>query len=163
MFDFLRRKPEAEKQLFNADRAWIDMEMSTMLTMKAFFQSREIFVMFAGAVFALHQDTLRAYSIDMRKTDYVLMGAAMDKMQPRMLGDFPTRVGLTMQAMHNIDNLNLDMLDNPNRPANVDEKEYQIHLLMARTRSTAARLWLLTIYSRVKENGAGLKLGVMNM
>lgn len=164
MFDFLKKKPEPEKRISDVDRSWIDMEWSTMSMMKSFFESNEIFTMFAGAAFALHQDTLRAYAIDMRKTDDVLLGAAMDKMRPSTLGDLPARVGLTMQAMHGVDNMNLDMIDKPEPPAGVDQKESQFHLLMARMRSTAARVWLLTIYSKVKDGGrSGMKLGVFNM
>jgi hypothetical protein len=79
VFDFLKKKPEPEKRISDADRSWIDMEWSTMSMMKSFFESNEIFTMFAGAAFALHQDTLRAYAIDMRKTDDVLLGAAMTR------------------------------------------------------------------------------------
>ena len=140
------------------------MEMTTMSTIKAFFESNEIFTMFAGAVFALHQDTLRVYAIDMRRTDDILLGAAMDKMRPSTLGDFPTRIGLTMEAMNGVDNMNLDMLDKLEAPPHFDKKEYELHLLMARMRSTAARLWLMTIYSKVKGGGgSSMKLGVFNM
>jgi len=164
VFDFLRKKTEPEKRMSNHERSWTDIEFDTMARMKDFFEDQAIFTMFAGAVFALHQDTLRAYAIDMRKTDDALLGAAMDKMQPSTFGDFPKRVGMTMDAMNTINNMNLDMLEK-GRPANVDQKEYTLHALMAGMRSVAARVWLLTIYSKVKDGGggSGIKIGVMNM
>lgn len=164
MLDFLSKNSQPEKRMSDVDRSWRDTEMSTMSTMKAYFENNEIFSTFAGAVFALHQDTLRAYNIDMRKTDDVLLGAALDKMRPSPLGDFPKRVSLTMEGMARIDNQNLDFLDNPQRPANVSDEEFRLHLLMAQMRSTAARVWLLTMYSKVKgEELAGMRLGVTNM
>ena len=96
----------------------------------------------------------------MHKTDDVVWAVAIDKLQPHTLGSYPERVKLTMSALHGIDNVNLDLIEK-GRPPHVVEKEYLTHALLARMRSIAARLWLLTIYS--KGENSSLKLGVATM
>jgi hypothetical protein len=126
------------------------------------FSDRAFFLMLSGAVFALHQDMLKARGVDMRKTD-VLSSVALHR-----FGTFHERVRSTMNALYDIDDTNLDLLQQE-RPAQT-EQTYQVHAASARMRSTAARVWLLTTYARVVEClgtkpslATLLNLGVSNM
>jgi len=84
--------------------------------------------------------------------------------KPTPLDDFAARVGLMMGAMINIELANRSVLDQQNPPAGIDTDWHQLHLLMARMRATAARLWLLTIQARAGDaGGAGLRVGVAGM
>jgi len=146
------------------DRSWTDMAAATLSDVEAFSAVDEVFMLFAGAVFALHQDTLRAYAIDMGKAGDGAQAAAIDAAQPTPLGNFATRVGLMMEAMRSIESANRDVLDKRLPQAGIGADQHRIHLLMARMRATAARLWLLTIQARAGDGGgAGLRVGVSGM
>ncbi len=146
------------------DRSWNDMAAETASAIEAFAAVDEVFLLFAGAVLALHQDTWRAHAIDMSKAADVFEAAGIDAAQPSALEDVATRVALAMTAMRSIEHANSELLDNRPPPADVGADAYQIHLLMARMRATAARLWLLTMQARIGgDGGAGLRLGVSGM
>jgi hypothetical protein len=146
------------------DRSWTDMAAETAAAVEAFAAADDVFMLFAGAVFALQQDTLRAYAIDIARADDGAQVAAIDAAQPTPLGDFATRVGLMIDAMRSIESANLGVLDQQHPPAGLGADRHQIGLLMARMRATAARLWLLTIQVRAGDGGgAGLRVGVAGM
>lgn len=141
------------------ERAWNDMAAATTAAIEDFAAVDEVFLLFAAAVFALHQDTLRAYGIDMAKADDPSQAAAIDAAQPTPLGGFSARVGLAMDALLTIERANGEIAANP--PSGDDADLVRLELLMTRMRATAARLWLLTMQARaVGEGGAGLRLGV---
>jgi adenylate kinase len=141
---------------------WVEMANSTLEMMKVFAEGKNIFSLFAGAVFALHQDTLLMYSIDMSKTDDIVLNAAMDKMRPSRLGDFPTRLELVVKALHSIDNINLDIVEK-HKPG-LSEAEQHARITMATMRSQATRVWLMTITSKIEKSEAfSIRPGVMTM
>lgn len=141
------------------ERAWNDMAAATTAAIEDFAAVDEVFLLLAAAVFALHQDTLRAYGIDMAKADDPSQAAAIDAAQPTPLGGFSARVGLAMDALLTIERANGEIAANP--PSGDDADLVRLELLMTRMRATAARLWLLTMQARaVGEGGAGLRLGV---
>ena len=141
------------------ERAWNDMAAATTAAIEDFAAVDEVFLLFAAAVFALHQDTLRAYGIDMAKADDPSQAAAIDAAQPTPLGGFAARVELAMDALLTIERANGEIAANP--PSGDDADLVRLELLMTRMRATAARLWLLTMQARaVGEGGAGLRLGV---
>ena len=94
------------------------------------FFDRALLLMLSGAVFALHQDMLKARGIDMRK-----------------IWMFCERVHSTIKALYDIDDANRDLLEQQ-QPC----QTYHEHALPARMRSTAARIWLLTAYTAVAES-----------
>jgi hypothetical protein len=144
------------------DRTWNDVAVATASAVESFAAVEEIFLLFAAAVFALHQDTLHAYAIDMAKADDPRQAAAIDAVQPTPLGGYTERVDLAMDALLAIERANGDVLANP--PADDGSDIYRIEMLMARMRATASRLWLLTMQARaVGEGGAGLRLGVAGL
>jgi hypothetical protein len=144
------------------DRAWNVMAAATTAAVSDFATVEEVFLLFAAAVFALHQDTLRAYGIDMAKADDPGQAAAIDAAQPTPLGGFSARVGLAMDALLTIERANGELAANP--PAGDNSDLVRLELLMTRMRASAARLWLLTMQARaVGEGGAGLRLGVAGM
>ena len=144
------------------ERPWNDMAAATASAVEAFATIEEVFLLFAAAVFALHQDTLHAYAIDMAKADHPGQAAAIDAAQPTPLGGFDARIGLAMDALIAIEHANGDILANP--PADDGSDRYRIEMLMTRMRATAARLWLLTVQARaIGEGGAGLRLGVAGL
>jgi hypothetical protein len=146
------------------DRTWNDMAAQTASAIESFAAADEVFMLFAGAVFALQQDTMRAYAIDIAKADDGAQVAVINAAQPTPLGDFATRVDLMLDAMRNIETANLGVLDQQRPPVGVDADRHRIHLLLARLRATAARLWLLTIQARAGDGGgAGLRVGVAGM
>ena len=146
------------------DRSWTDIAVATASAIEAFAAVDDVFMLFAGAVFALQQDTLRAYAIDIARAEDGAQVAAIDAAQPTPLGDFATRVGLMLDAMRSIESANLGMLDQQSPPPGLGADQHQIGLLMARMRATAARLWLLTIQARAGDGGgAGLRVGVAGM
>lgn len=51
------------------DRSCTDMAAETAAAVEAFAAADDVFMLFAGAVFALQQDTLRAYAIDIARAD----------------------------------------------------------------------------------------------
>jgi len=149
------------------DRFWLDTMEDTISIVRMTFSDRALFLMLSGAVFALHQDMLKARGVDMRTTD-VPSGVALDTMVPHKPGTFPERVRSTMNALYDIDDTSLDLLQQQ-RPAQT-EQTYQSHAVSARMRSTAARVWLLTTYATVVEAlgtkpslATILNLGVSNM
>ena len=56
--------PEA---LSGADRFWLDTMEDTLSIVRMISADRALFLMLSGAVFALHQDMLKARGINMRK------------------------------------------------------------------------------------------------
>ena len=145
------------------DRSWNDMAAATAAAIEAFAEVDEILLLFAGAVFALHQDTLRAFAVDMGRADDAAQAAAIDAAQPTPLGDFAARVKLTMEALRRIERANGELLAKP-PPAGLGADTFEINLLMARMRASAAQLWRLTMQARaVGGGGAGLRLGVSGM
>jgi len=142
------------------DRSWNERAAATLAAVEEFSAAEELLLLFAGAVFALHQDTMRAYAIDMGKAGDWSQAAAIDAAQPTPLGGFAARVNLLMDALRAIESANAGLLGGP-PPAGLGADQQTIFLLMARMRATAARLWLLTMQARaVGEGGAGLRLGV---
>ena len=81
------------------DRSWNDVAAVTASAVEAFAAVDDIFLLFAAAVFALHQDTLHAYAIDMAKADDPRQVAAIDAAQPTPLGGYSARVDLAMDAL----------------------------------------------------------------
>jgi hypothetical protein len=141
-------------------RMWIEMECSTMELMKNFMADGDLLGMFAGAVFALQQDTLLMYSVDMWKTDDVLLNVAMDRMRPSRHGDFPERLALVHKALYAVDNVNLDIRDRT-APPDTSQQQHNAKIIIATMRSQAARVWLMTINSKIKNSKAAqIKLGV---
>ena len=155
-----REKADDGKPISDEDRAVLDIALQTVSTLKGLFSSRGTFVIIAGAVFALHQDTLRAYGIDMNRTE-VSWGLVMDYVQPHVLGDFPTRCDLVMNAMLGIDKMNLKLITE-SRPTPVDERDPRQNPLMGRARSIASHAWLITMISKTRDDPV-LKLCVINM
>lgn len=49
------------------ERPWNDLAAATSAAVEAFAAADDVFLLFAAAVFALHQDTLRACAIDMAR------------------------------------------------------------------------------------------------
>ena len=150
------------------DLSWNDMAAETVATVETFAAVEPVFLLFAGAVFALHQDTLRALAVDMAKADEPGQAAAIDAAQPTPLGGFAARVVLAMDALRNIERANIAVLAEPRAPAAPGADAAQIHLLMARMRASAARLWLLTLQARAVgqregQAGASLRLGVSGL
>jgi adenylate kinase family enzyme len=142
--------------------AWVEMANSTLEMMKVFVEGNNIFSLFAGAVFALHQDTLLMYSIDMLKTDDIILNAAMDKMRPSRLGDFPTRLELVVKGLSRIDTINLDIVEK-HKPG-LSEAEQLARITMATMRSQATRIWLMTISSKIEKSEAyKIRPSVMTM
>ena len=161
-----RAQMSDERCISDDDRFWLDTMENTISLVRMIFSDRALFLMLSGAVFALHQDMLKARGVDMRKTD-VLSGVALDTLIPHKLGTFPERVRWSMNALYDIDDTNLDLVQQ--RPAQTEQK-YQAHAVSARMRSTAARVWLLTTYATVVESlgtkpslATLLNLGVGNM
>lgn len=144
------------------DRSWNDVAAATASAVESFAAVEDIFLLFAAAVFALHQDTLHAYAIDMAKADDPRQAAAIDAAQPTPLGGYSQRVDLAMDALIAIERANGEILAHP--PADDGSDVYRLEMLMARMRATAARLWLLTMQARaIGEGGAGLRLGVAGL
>ena len=158
MLNLFRRKAEVPSPEAEYDLILLRMLDETSSTMRELFSDPFPFTMLAGATFALHQDTFRAFAVDMRRTDDVVLAAALDKLQPHVLGPFPKRATATLDALISIDNTNLDFLQK-GRPENMPQREWQIRAFMARLRSLAARIWLLTIQSKFK-NRPAVTLGV---
>ena len=107
--------------------------------------------MLSGAVFALHQDMLKARGVDMRKG-----GMSRDQALS------------TLNTLYDIDDANLDLLQQ--EPPTQNEQTYQTHAVSARLRSTAARVWLSTTYASEAESfgtkpgsATMLNLGVGNL
>lgn len=117
----------------------------------------------AGAVLALHQDTLLAFGIDLNRTDDNVWNLAMDKLQPNRLGKYPERFMIVMKQLPEMDNAWLDFI--AAGPQNgMDKNAFQPHALMARFRSTAARIWLMTMMGRQDtETGREVALSAMTI
>ena len=133
------------------DRFWLETMEDTISMVRMIFNDRTLFLMLAGAVFALHQDMLNACAVDMRK-----LGVLSEGIRP------------TLNALYDIDDNNLDLLQGP--PPTQSAQSYQTHMVSARMRSVAARIWLLTTYARVGERlgmkanlATILNLGVGNL
>jgi hypothetical protein len=144
------------------ERPWNDLAAATSAAVEAFATVEDVFLLFAAAVFALHQDTLRACAIDMARAGDSGQAGAIEAAQPTPLGGFSARIGLAMDALMAIERANGEILANP--PDDDGSDIYQLEMLMARMRATAARLWLLTVQARAGgEGGAGLRLGVAGL
>jgi hypothetical protein len=133
----------------DSDRFWLNTMEDTISMVRIISHDRTLLLMLAGAVFALHQDMLKARGVDMRK-------------------GFSERVRPTVNALYDIDDNNLDLLQGSHSAEGA--QTYQTHMVAARLRSAAARIWLLTLHARVGE-GLGiaanlvtiLNLGVGNL
>ena len=144
------------------DRSWTELVAATLAAVEAFAAVEDVLQLFAAAVFALHQDTIRAYAIDMSKAASAGQTAAIDAAQPTPLGNFAKRIDLVMTALRAVESANAALLSHPPPGAVTDEQ--LIVLSMARLRTTAAQLWRLTLQARaVGEGGPGLLLGVTGM
>jgi hypothetical protein len=98
----------------------------------------------------------------MFKTDDMILNAAMDKMRPSRLGNFPTRMELVLRALFAIDSVNLEIIER-GKP-DLSEPEQLARFFTASMRSQAARIWLMTINSKVEKSEAHkVRLGVMTM
>ena len=133
------------------DRFWLDTMEDTISMVRMIFNDRTLFLMLAGAVFALHQDMLKACGMDMRNVTM-----------------FSDGIRPALNALYDIDDNNLELLQGqqPTQSA----QTYQTHIVSARMRSIAARIWLLTTYARVGERlgmkanlATILNLGVGNL
>lgn len=145
------------------DLTWIDMAAETSAAVENLTANDEVFALLAGAVYALHQDTLRACAVDMARADDTMQAAAIDAAQPTPLGDFAARVAMTMQALHAIERANRGALEQAPLPG-ADAATAHIHRSLAHLRLVAARLWLLTMQARAgEEGGAGLRVGVAGL
>ena len=141
---------------------WIEMAAETTSAVEKLTANDEVFALLAGAVFALHQDTLRACAVDMAHADDT-QAAAIDAAQPTPLGDFDARVGITMDALRAIERANRGVLSQAPLPG-ADVTTAHVHRSLAHLRLTAARLWLLTLQARAgEEGGAGLRVGVAGL
>jgi hypothetical protein len=148
------------------DRSWNDVAAATSAAVESFAAVEEVFLLFAAAVFALHQDTLHAFAIDIARADDPRQAAAIDAAQPTPLGGYAQRIGLAMDALAAIELANADILANP--PDDDGSDIFRLEMLMARMRATAARLWMLTVQARavdhgLSQGGAGLRLGVAGL
>ncbi len=144
------------------DRSWNDVAAATAAAVESYAAVDDVFLLFAAAVFALHQDTLHAYAIDMGRADDPRQAAAIDAAQPTPIGGYVQRVDLAMDALIAIERANGEILANP--PKDNGSDAYRLEMLMARMRATASRLWLLTMQARaVGEGGVGLRLGVAGL
>jgi hypothetical protein len=145
------------------DLTWIDMAAETTAAVEKLTANDEIFALLAGAVYALHQDTLRACAVDMARADDTAQAAAIDAAQPTPLGGFAARIAVTMQALMSIERANRGILEQAPAPG-ADAETAHIHCSIAHLRLVAARLWLLTMQARVGEGGgAGLRVGVAGL
>jgi len=145
------------------DLTWIEMAAETTAAVENLTANDEVFALLAGAVYALHQDTLRACAVDMARADDTAQAAAIDAAQPTPLGDFDMRVGVTMSALQAIERANRGVLNQAALPG-ADATTAHIHRSLAHLRLTAARLWLLTLQARAgEEGGAGLRVGVAGL
>lgn len=145
------------------DRSWTDMAAETTAAVGTFAANEEVLALLAGAVFALHQDSLRAFAIDMARADDTAQAAAIDAAQPTPLGGFDARLRRCMDTLRSIEHANVGVLSQP-PPAGLSAEAAYVHLLLARLRLTAARLWLMTMQARAGDDGgAGLKVGVSGL
>lgn len=125
------------------DRYWMDEHLRTVSVVKMYFsEAREVFVYFCGAVFALHQDTLRAYAVDMSRTEDLVRGVDLQKLWPNNLGYFSRRVQLTKEAMCHITDPASAV------PSDLDQADQNTSIMVACMRVTAARVWLLTMEAK---------------
>jgi hypothetical protein len=124
------------------DRFWLDTMEDTISMVRIISHDRTLLLMLAGAVFALHQDMLKA-RVDMRN-----------------LGVFSERVRPMLNALYDIDDNNLDVLHG-SHPAECAQTS-QTHMISARLRSAAARIRLLTLHARVGE-GLGITAHVVTI
>ena len=115
----------------DVDRIWLDTMEETISIVRTMFADHALFLMLSGAVFALHQDMLKARRIDMRKV--------------RMIRE---QAHSTIKALYDIDDANLDLLQQRIQI----RQTYRAHSISARMRSIAARIWLLTNYATVAES-----------
>lgn len=146
--------------MFDQDLTWIEMATETTAAVEALSANDDVFALYAGAVYALHQDTLRACAVDMARADDAAQAAAIDAAQPTPLGDFAARVGVTMNALRAIEQANRGVLTQEALPG-ADAAAAHIHRSLAHIRLTAARLWLITLQARAGDDGgAGLRVGV---
>lgn len=149
--------------MFAPDLTWIEMAAETTAAVEGLTANDEVFALLAGAVYALHQDTLRACAVDMARADDTAQAAAIDAAQPTPLGDFAARVAITMEALRSIERANRGVLAQGALPG-ADAETHHIHLSLTRLRLIAARLWLLTMQARAgEEGGAGLRVGVAGL
>lgn len=157
---FFQNKSKIENGMSKGERIFTDMQLNTSEIMRNLFSSNDLFYAFAGSVFALHQDTLKKYEIDMHRIMEVYTWEALDEVHPHPLGRFKDRVDVAFKSLLQIDDLNLEFIEK-GRPQNIDEP-YKAHAMMARMRSTAARVWILTIQSKLTQS-AILQTGVFSM
>lgn len=137
------------------------MAAETVQAVEFFAANETVLALFAGAVLALHQDTLRASAIDMARADDAGQAAALDAAGTSPLGDYADRLRLTMDALRQIENANRGFLAQ-SVPAGDDNQ--RVAVALARLRLCAARLWLLTLQARAgEEGGAGLRIGVAGL
>ena len=142
---------EMPEAISGADRYWLDTMEDTLSIVRVISADRALFLMLSGAVFALHQDMLKARGVDMRKD-----------------GMLREQVRSTLNTLYDIDDANLELLQQGEAPQS--EQSYQTHSVSARMRSTAARVWLLTTYATAAESfgtepssATMLNLGVGNL
>ncbi len=145
------------------DISWIDMAAQATAAVESFATNEELLALFAGAVFALHQDTIHACAVDMARADDPGQAAAINAAQPTPLGDYAARVVLTMKALGTIERANRELIAHGLSP-DIAQDAARVHLSLARLRLTAARLWLLTMQARAGDGGgAGLRVGVAGL
>ena len=68
----------------------------------------------------------------------------------RILGVFSEGLRPTLTALYDIDDNNLDLLQESHSAECA--QTYQTHMVAARLRSAAARIWLLTLHARLGED-----------
>lgn len=144
-----------------ADLSWTEMAAETTATVEMFSANEAVFALFAGAVYALHQDTLRASAVDMASADDTDQAAAINAAQPSPMGDFAARLIVTSNALRQVESANRGVIG---QAPHADNDERRVAIALARLRLTAARLWLLTLQARVGDaGGAGLRVGVAGL
>ncbi|MEP6827463.1 MAG: hypothetical protein ABJA10_05265 [Aestuariivirga sp.] len=154
---FKKSKNVISSQLNPFDRMMFDLYSQTQTQVQQIFAGRKGFIMLSGALFALQQDMYSTANIDLRKTDDLFLEIAKDKLKPHVLGNFPERFGVVIDALRNINDLNLDFL-NVTRPVDVDESGFEAMRMMSSFRSICARIWLISILSKTSDQ-ASHKIG----
>jgi hypothetical protein len=141
--------------------SWTEMAAETVRAVESFAANETVLALFAGAVLALHQDTLRASAIDMARADDSGQVAALDAARSSPLGDYASRLRVTLDALRQIESANRGFLAQA-VPAEGDNQ--RVAVALARLRLCAARLWLLTLQARAgDQGGAGLRIGVAGL
>lgn len=129
--------------------AWAEYAMQTSHLLRQLLETDgDLFQVLAGATLALHQDVHMKFGLDMNRTDDVVWNAMMDRLQPNSLGTFPKRCRLVLDALNVIDNTHLDFIA-AGTTGDEDPTTFQTQAMVARLKSTAARIWVITVMGKM--------------